>query len=373
MNSKNLETAPDRVLRLENLHKVYKANKTGGTLHCYYGRETGAPKLGEIHGENRTDCEHKLYDAPDDILIAYMDAKKPMPSVGNLSGLVLAYRADPEFRKLAPNTQATWNIYIDNDIIPSLGAISRREIEKPTSTAFFRTWRNKYEATPAKANTMLTILKQVIKFAMVNGWISRNPVELLKPLAENDRSDIIWHDWELIALLKACSKHIAWAIQFTALTGLRRADALKVTWQDIKDGQIRYKTSKKGAPAIIPITPTLQALLDEIGKPTNEIFSTIIKNSRGQSYMPNSITQGLIKARNKIRKLNPDFAYVKDKNTNKHLHDLRGTRATKQFAKILANSDIAEQMGWFGTKSTGKYIDPIIALDMARTNKKRDL
>ena len=58
-------------------------------------------------------------------------------------------------------------------------------------------------------------------------------------------------------------------------TGLRLGDAVRLTWNDIKGGAVRVKTSKTGASVAIPIHPRLQDALSSANKESDELCPSL--------------------------------------------------------------------------------------------------
>ena len=136
-----------------------------------------------------------------------------------------------------------------------------------------------------------------------------------------------------------------------AQTGLRRADLIGLTWSEIGEVTItriaRKKSKGKRRRVVMPILPSLQHLLDELKtrrrKPGVE---TVLVTSHGGSWSGNGLSGAFGKA---IRETDMHHVDSDGERQWKHLHDIRGTYATKLMATAglkLTNAEIANLMGW---------------------------
>lgn len=126
------------------------------------------------------------------------------------------------------------------------------------------------------------------------------------------------------------------AARLASLTGLRKADLLKLRWSHIKDLSIEIPTgkSREGGQGeglkttLIPIYQELRELLTTIPKTATTVLTTTAgipwKSGFGASWNTALKAAGI----------------------TLHLHDLRGTAATKFYAWGLSFREIAEIMTW---------------------------
>lgn len=183
--------------------------------------------------------------------------------------------------------------------------------------------------TPRKADYALTVLTRMFNWALDEERMYRNPASGIARLNKTaTRSEITWTQGEIDALCAAADPHFANIIRFLYLTGMRRGDVIRVTWNDVdrQAGLIRRATSKsnKRHTARIPITPELTTGLDAL--PRTAV--TVITNQHGKPYISaDSVSSTFIALRNKLGI------------EGKRLHDLRGTRVTLDFADGMTDMD----------------------------------
>ena len=187
-----------------------------------------------------------------------------------------------------------------------------------------------------------------MSFAVAEGVLAINPVTGIPNLYHSDRSGIIWTDEDLARLFESCSPEIAWAGKLGAMTGLRQADLLRLTWDHVKPLSIEIVTGKsrrRPKTAIIPLHSALRNLLDEIPRRG----PTILTNTRrkgwrsgfGDSWRDAVAAAGI---------------------SGLHFHDLRGTAATKLYQADMTEREIAQILGW-SEKEVEKLLELYVKKD----------
>lgn len=269
------------------------------------------------------------------------------------------------FRRMAASTQAEWRRCADT-IRADLGGWTRRELEADSAAGRIMDWRDGYQATPRKADYLMTVLKAILKHARLRGWTRANPTQDIEALYSTDRSEVVWAAHEIDEVCAGLMPELARAIRFIWLTGLRRGDAVTALWSAI-DGDvmtIATRKSKGKTKQVIEIEAELRALLDA----TPRRAVTILTTRHGTPYTPNAITHALHMRLAKIRERAPDFA------AGKRLHDMRGSRATEEVAALLADPATRLRMGWTAGKSSApaRYVSPVTALASARQKRQKD-
>lgn len=346
---------------LNGAHREVKTLARAVAIYWRYGRGAGSIPLASFKAATLQEALELEANGALELAEAWTAIHKPMPSIAYLSGMLAGFQASKKFQRMATSTMAEWSRCI-SQINTDIGTMTRRQLEADTATARLTDWRDQYEATPRKADYLVTVLKAALKHARTMGWLSRDPCVGIEALYYCDRSEVVWHAGEIEALCDAMQEDMARVIRFMWLTGLRRGDAVTVRWDAIQDGVLIVRTSKsKGrAKQVIEIGPELAALIQD----TPRRSTTIMSGPSGAPYSPDSITQGLIRALRRIRKQPglTDFA------KGKRLHDLRGSHATDMVAKVLADPVFREGMGWTSGKTSApsRYVAPVTALATAR-------
>jgi integrase len=129
----------------------------------------------------------------------------------------------------------------------------------------------------------MQVLSRVCGYAVEQSKLTVNPCEGIKALYSSDRAAIIWTPDD-IARIKAAvgSAELGHAIDLAGLTGLRRADLLRLSWSHVHDNEIVIPTNKSGrrVDARIPLYAELRAVLTRIPKRA----TTILTNSKGHPW-----------------------------------------------------------------------------------------
>lgn len=244
-----------------------------------------------------------------------------------LSGLCARFRASDDWKGFADKTRKNWSPWLDR-IQTEFGPLRIEQFDRPKMRPRIRAWRDGFKATPRAADVALQVFSRLLSFGVAEGRLSGNIVTPIPHLYRNDRSEIIWTDDDLTELAKLAPKEIIWAAKLAALTGLRQADLLRLSWSHVERLAIAVRTQKTGSTATIPLFGALKDLLGEIPKRA----TTILTSTRGRPWGSGfgSSWQDAVKAAG----------------IDKHFHDLRGTAATKLYLADLTIREIAAIMGW---------------------------
>src|SRR4030081_2988595 len=108
----------------------------------------------------------------------------------------------------------------------------------------FKAWRDSFAATPRKADYARTTLARIMSFAKDRGMITANPCEKSGRLYAADRSDKIWGETEIAALLAAASDEIKSALVLALWTGQRQGELLRLPWSSYDGTHVRFRQSK---------------------------------------------------------------------------------------------------------------------------------
>ena len=244
-----------------------------------------------------------------------------------ISGLCAMYRANDAWKNLSDKTRKNWSPWLDR-IQDHFGNLSMASFDRPLIRQAIKAWRDKFKATPRSADVGLQVLSRLLSFGKEEGLLATNACADIPHLYKNDRASIIWTPEDLAQLAKHASKEIVWAAQLGALTGLRQADLLRLSWSHVGEHCISIRTNKTGRTAEIPLYAALTALLAEIPKRATTILTSTDgvpwKTGFGASWQ----------------------AAIKRAEIDKHFHDLRGTAATRLYLADQSIREIAQTMAW---------------------------
>jgi integrase len=321
-------------LMLPGAHRV--VIRKSGRVRIYWrsGRERGAVTFGNFAGDTLAEAEALELAAAGDIARRYAELVRPSTAPGYVAKLIEEYIASPDFNRLAVTTKRVWRGHLDG-IKDVFGPITLEGIQKEGSRAAIYEWRDTMADKPRTANIRLTVLARVFSWGVDHEKLKRNPAQGIGRLDEGPgRADIIWYDDELARLVTACPAPVARAVRLAALTGLRKADVVGLTWSevDFARGVIDRATlkSNRRQRAVIPLLPATRALLDECPR----LGPLVLTNAHGRPWRT-------------ADSFDSSFRPALDAcGVDKHFHDLRGTAATRFFAAGLSVSEVARIMGW---------------------------
>jgi integrase len=198
------------------------------------------------------------------------------------------------------------------------------------------------------------VLRELLKFGCLNARVFINVADGIPTLYRGgQRAEIVWTEddmdrfaWEAVRSDRA---HIIDGMWLAALTGMRRADLVSVTDENIYDTAIIKKALKvsrrKRRIATMPRIPELDALLEELRvRDRAEGVRTLLVNTYGQSWSGDGFGGSFNRIRDAAAIVHVDSETGERR--LKHLHDLRGTFATRLMRAGLTDQEIASVMGW---------------------------
>lgn len=262
-------------------------------------------------------------------------------------------KSSPEWEALADSTKELWGAQLDL-IEARWGGKPMSVWSDPRMVGKVVKWRDERAATPRSADIGITVLRAFLEFARLRGIVSINVANDIPQLYRGaDRAEIVWTAADLeafrLAAIEDKAAHIFDGLRLAAVTGLRRADLVSLTWEHLGDFCIVKTALKKSRGrrrrATIPITDALQELLDELRtRPRKEGVNTVLVSSRGTPWTG----MGFGTSFNRVRNL-AGIVHREDGEADrkKHLHDVRGTFCTLLLTECgLTDSEAADIMGW---------------------------
>ena len=324
----------------------------------------GGPQIMKHVGPRRPTlnaaASRKLADA--------LSAREAPPPSDKFRALVRAWRASPEWDQLAASTRKNWRGHLDL-IEARWGDAPKAVWNDPRMKAKVVDWRNSRKETPRSADSGMTVLASLLKWAMLAGQgISINVATDIPRLYKGgNRQEIIWlpDDMERFtaAAQEAERPWIVDGLRLAALTGLRLADLVSLTFDHIGEFAINktaLKTSRsKRHRVIIPLTDGLNDLLEELrARDRKPDVDTVLVNSFGRSWTEGGFGGSFNTIRNMAAIVHVD---EEGNSRTKHLHDLRGTFCTMLLVECeLSDEQTAEIMGWSKDRVSGirkVYVD----------------
>lgn len=286
------------------------------------------------------------------IAVAWEKEYRPDPTT--LLSIIRKWRPNsPEWKALADSTKDTWG--------GQLNLVEARWGDKPISVwndprmvAKVVKWRDERADTPRSADIGITVLKALLEFARLRGLVSINVARDIPTLYKGaNRAEIIWTADDMERFQKAAiaddAEHIYDGLRLAAVSGLRRADLVSLTWDHLGEFCIVKTALKRSAGkrrrAVIPLTDELSAVLEDLRKrPRKEGVDTILVNSRGLPWTGMGFGTSFNRIRNLAGIVHKEEG---EKDRTKHLHDVRGTFCTLLLTECdLTDKEAADIMAW---------------------------
>ena len=201
----------------------------------------------------------------------------------------------------------------------------------------------------ASVHRDLSLLRRVLKVAVRNGWLVKNPFEmgdsLIRPGDEKPRERILSRDEEQ-KLLAACAgprEHLRPIIICALDTGMRRGELFKLAWSDVDfDNRIitvRAFNTKTMRQRQVAMTERV----------TRELYTLYDLSTKQPEALVFGITTSASNAFDKARRLTglPELRF----------HDLRHTHATRLVAGHIALSEVGRVLGHTQPVTTYRYVN----------------
>ncbi|OYY72416.1 tyrosine-type recombinase/integrase [Sphingomonas sp. 28-63-12] len=274
---------------------------------------------------------------------ALQSTRKVRPE--SFASLIADYRRSPEWSALATSTRRNWSIIVDR-IEAKWGSVPTAIWSDPRMVRKVIDWRDAAATQPRKADNQITVLRHLLEWARLRARVNVNVAAGIPKLYHGgERAEIIWTEDELTRLADHASADVIDGVRLACLTGLRRADLVALTWAEIGERAIVRKALKsskgKRRTATVPIVGELRTLLAMLRtRPRSAGVETVLVNSHGQPWTGDGFGNSVIRARNAADIRHEDGRL-------KHLHDCRGTFATKLMTELeWTDEKIAAALAW---------------------------
>lgn len=259
--------------RKPNVHR--EVNRHGKTVWYYrYGK---GPRI-RLRGE---------YESPlwlEDYAAARRGQDRsstPPTHKGTMRWLIARYEESGRFLRLSPETRKMRSRVLKG-ICETGGDVAFASVTSRDIMA----GRVRREATPFAAMNYVKIMSQLFGFAVDAGYVEENPaakVDKSAPASEGH------HVWTIEEVQQYQAKYpvgtqARLAMDLLLYTGLRRADAVRLGRQHVKDGVIRFRATKNGVEIVIPV---LKPLADSIAATKTGDLAFLI-TSHGRPWVKES-------------------------------------------------------------------------------------
>lgn len=208
---------------------------------------------------------------------------------------------------------------------------------------FMRHLAQKRKASPATRNRYRAALSGAWKIAIEDGYATENPALGVKPAREEKRRPPRLSEEQIAAIVARARPELRPLFRFLPETGLRRSEALALTWRDVDlgAGTLTVARSKSGRYREVPLSPEAAAILGGL-RPT-------VVQMRGAAPVFAGIAA--IDATRGFRKA-ADAAGLEDAT----LHHLRGTFITRGLERGASLGAMRDLAGHSSAQVTDRYV-----------------
>ncbi len=276
-----------------------------------------------------------------------------------IKGLSTRWQRSREWKAFATSTRTLWGDCCTR-IEEKWGSIPLRVFGDPRTTSKIVKWRDEMADTNGlrTADEHVKVLSMMTKFGVLQGLLACNPAQPVPRLWKGgNREEIIWLPEDCAAFDAVAPQWLVDVRKLAEFTGMRRGDLCALRLDEIFDTHIGRTAKKKSAGkrqrTLMPIIPGLKELLEELRtrkrKPGVE---TVLVGTHGNPVQPRTLSAQFSKYQamaNNGKGIVHRATYDDEQDKPKHLHDLRGTFATKLMTLpggSLTDDQIASVMGW---------------------------
>lgn len=272
----------------EQKPKYLHAQKRKGVWYTYYRRDG---RYVPIEGEPGTAAWLRSYSQIHDDWCA----EAPSLSRHSIEGVIAAFCARKKFKATTEKNQARRRMHF-NDIRTAWDKIDIRRIKRHQILAYRDLIADK--RSPSISREHLGTLKALLSFAFERGLVE---IDITENVQNPDDYAVDphapWTDEQISEFLERAPDRWRRAVMVLLHTGLRLGDAVSIRRQNIRDGAIFWKTSKKGKEVCIPLTTALQT---ELARPLRIDSMYLIAGLKGGSMKSHSVAHGIRSAFQKL-------------------------------------------------------------------------
>lgn len=218
--------------------------------------------------------------------------RKPRFGAETVGALILAYKASPEWERLAPATRATYATYLkvlEASPHDAVQEITRRDVLAVRDAVAQARGNGAATGFVRAASALFT-------WAVDREWIDTTPVVRIRALPKGTLP--AWSGDHVAKALRTLSEPLRRAVVLAAHTGQRRGDLCALRWDAYDGGKLRFTQQKTGQAMVLTVPTALRVELDAWKRDATTL--TILDNGRGQPWKASRLTEQLRRALAKI-------------------------------------------------------------------------
>lgn len=198
---------------------------------------------------------------------------------GCWGALVSAYRASPEFARLAPRTKSDYGKVLDY-----LAALDDMPLSQITSAFCLQVRDRAYGQHKRRfANYVVHMLSVVLGWGRPRGHITENAaagVKRIAPPRGAQKQNRAWSDEECAAVLSSATGALRVAVALGMYAGMRGGDVVRIGWSAYDGSAIEWRQGKTGDAVWMPAHRHLREILDG----TPRVAITIVAGAQGRPW-----------------------------------------------------------------------------------------
>jgi integrase len=205
----------------------------------------------------------------------------------------------------------------------------------------------------------LAVAARLLSFGVTKGHLDHNRALGIQRMYSANRAHQVWTPDQIDVFCGGAPVELAVAARLAYVTAQRQGDLLRLTWSDVSDDGVRFRTSKTGVRIFVPMYDELRDCLAEIPRRAVSVLTTA-------SARPWQVDTFRHEFRNACRAVGVGEGL--------HFHDLRGS-ALKAFADAGCSEPELRSISGHSMKSTGalaNYIDSFSSLAVNAVRKREN-
>jgi len=299
----------------------------------------------------------------------------------------------------SPRTVDGYESIVENHLIPALGHIQLRQLQPQTIQVYYGKACEKLSARSVHHHHRL--LSQSLKYAVRQGYLGRNPAELVTAPSSRKKVMRTLTQSEVEVLLENASSNQFYPIYYMAISsGLRQSELLALRWRDVdldllsisvsqtlykRRGVCTFKEPKtSGSSRRVATTPKLALFLKEYRAERESLYwhlgvslsldDLVFANHDGKPIDPSTLTHNLARI---VRQIGLGRVRFHDlRHTFASLMLMRGAKP-KVISEALGHASVAFTMDTYSHIIEGMQedamalIDEVLLSGVPRTSNER--
>ncbi len=187
--------------------------------------------------------------------------------------------ADCEARNLGWEAMRKYHHLLEDRLLPwteKKGLNNLRQLSVDALRQFRQSWSD----SPLYATKNLERVRAFLRFCHQAGWIKQNPAVSVKAPKVTHSPTLPFSRDEMKRILAACGEYggnqdrIKAFVLTMRYTGLRIADAIRLSKSQVSSGKVFVRTAKTGQAVTVPVPPEVLAALSKIENGSDRYFWT---------------------------------------------------------------------------------------------------